>query len=210
MKDTIDLIKAVENHRGLRHQNAAWRYLQESTSESVMAQFAELYRNQLSVVSDESPASGASVPHTGHMSPEGVALVKRWEGCELHSYRCSSNIVTCGYGHTGPDVYEGMTITQAQADQWLAKDLARFEEAIDRQINVALSQPQFDALVSWCFNVGEGATAESTLRRRLNNGEDPCTVISQELPRWNKGPNGPIQGLTNRRADEVRHAGCAG
>lgn len=202
-KDPIELLKAVENHRGLRHQNAAWRYLQANVPTPVLAQFATLYRNQLQLVPEQ------KAPHVGHCSHEGIELIKRWEGCRLQSYRCASNILTIGVGHTGPDVHEGQCITQAQADQLLAQDLVRFEKAIDEQINVALSQAQFDALVSWCFNVGAGATAESTLRRRLNAGEDPATVLREELPRWNKGPNGPIEGLTNRRADEVRHAGCA-
>lgn len=203
MKDSIDLLKAAENHRGLRHQNAAWRYLQEATPSEVLAEFASLYRDQLQLVPE------TQAPHVGHCSHEGIELIKRWEGCRLQSYRCVAGILTVGVGHTGPDVHEGQIITQGQADQLLAQDLVRFERAIDQQINVALSQAQFDSLVSWCFNVGEGATAESTLRRRLNNGEDPCTVLREELPRWNKGPSGPIEGLTNRRADEVRHAGCA-
>lgn len=202
-KDPIELLKAVENHRGLRHQNAAWRYLQANVPSPVLSEFATLYRNQLQLVPDP------SVPHVGHCSHEGIELIKKWEGCRLNSYRCSSNVLTIGYGHTGSDVHEGQTISQSQADQLLAQDLVRFEKAIDDQINVALTQAQFDALVSWCFNVGAGATGESTLRRRLNDGEDPRTVLKEELVRWNKGPNGPVQGLTNRRGDELRHAGCA-
>ena len=146
------------------------------------------------------------MPHVGHCSHEGIELIKRWEGCRLHSYRCVSNVLTIGYGHTGSDVHEGQTITQGQADQFLAQDLVRFENAIDKQINVTLSQFQFDSLVSWCFNVGETATLNSTLRSRLNAGDDQETVLQEELPRWNKGTEGPVEGLTNRRADEIRHA----
>lgn len=204
MSKRIDLVSAAEHHKGLRHQNAAWRYLQSNVPTPVMEEFAVLFRNE-----DNKAWSAGHQPHVGHCSHEGIELIKKWEGCRLYSYRCVSNILTVGVGHTGPDVHEGMSITQAQADQLLAQDLVRFENAIDQQINVALSQAQFDSLVSWAFNVGEGATADSTLRRRLNAGEDCCLVLSEELPRWNKGPDGPIEGLTNRRADEVRHAGCA-
>ena len=100
----------------------------------------------------------------------------------------------------------GQTITQEQADQLLRDDLQRFEKAVANQIDVSLTQHQLDALVSWSFNVGTGAMSESTLRRRLNQGEDVNLVLRQELPRWNKGPNGPLPGLTKRRAAEVKLA----
>lgn len=204
MNKPIDLLAAAENHIGLRHQNSAWRYLQANVPTPVLKEFAMLYRNE-----QNKPQDQFSVPHVGHCSHNGIELIKKWEGCRLSSYRCSSDVLTIGYGHTGPDVQESQTITQSKADQLLAQDLVRFENAIDQQITAALTQAQFDALVSWCFNVGEGATADSTLRKRLNAGEDQATVIREELPRWNKGPSGPVEGLTNRRADEVRYSECA-
>ena len=100
-------------------------------------------------------------------------------------------MLTIGTGHTGPDVYEGQKITQAVANQLLRDDLERFEKCIVSMIDVPLTQNQFDSLISWSFNVGAGAVQESTLRRRLNQGEDVNTVISEELPRWCNGPNGP-------------------
>ena len=100
----------------------------------------------------------------------------------------------------------GQTITQEQADQLLRDDLRRFEKAVADQIDVSLTQHQLDALVSWSFNVGTGSMAESTLRKRLNAGENINLVLSQELPRWNKGPNGPLPGLTKRRDAEVKLA----
>ena len=93
-----------------------------------------------------------------------------------------------------------MTITQAEADRLLRADLNRFEKGICDQINVSINQNQFDALVSWAFNCGLGATADSTLRRRLNAGENVNTVISQELPRWTSGG---MAGLVRRRDAEV-------
>ena len=110
---------------------------------------------------------------------------------------------TVGYGHTGPEVVPGYTISQPVADQLLRDDLDRFEKGISDQINVPLDQCEFDALVSWAFNCGLGATSDSTLRRRLNAGEDVNKVISEELPRWTSGG---MPGLVRRREAEVKLA----
>ena len=136
----------------------------------------------------------------------GQDLIKFFEGCELETYVCASGQLTQGYGHCGPEVQMGQTITQEQADQLLRDDLQRFEKAVADQIDVSLTQHQFDALVSWSFNIGTGAMSESTLRRRLNQKEDVNLVLSQELPKWNKGASGPLPGLTKRRAAEVKLA----
>ena len=133
----------------------------------------------------------------------GQALIREFEGCRLQSYLCPASIWTVGVGHTGPEVVEGLQITQAVANQMLRDDLDRFEKGICNQINVPLNQEQFDALVSWAFNCGLGATADSTLRRRLNAGEDINTVISEELPRWTSGG---MAGLVRRRDAEVKLA----
>ena len=93
-----------------------------------------------------------------------------------------------------------MTITEPEAEALLKKDLSRFEKGICDLINVPLNQNQFDALVSFCFNCGLGATADSTLRRRLNAGENVNKVISEELPRWTSGG---MAGLVRRRDAEV-------
>ena len=110
---------------------------------------------------------------------------------------------TVGYGHTGPEVVPGYTISQPVADQLLRDDLDRFEKGISDQINVPLDQCEFDALVSWAFNCGLGATADSTLRRRLNAGENKPTVFAEELPRWTSGG---MPGLVRRREAEVKLA----
>ena len=93
-----------------------------------------------------------------------------------------------------------MTITEPEAEALLKKDLSRFEKGICDQIYVPINQNQFDALVSWAFNCGLGATADSTLRRRLNAGENVNKVISEELPRWTSGG---MAGLVRRREAEV-------
>ena len=137
---------------------------------------------------------------------KGQELIKFFEGCRLESYLCPSHIWTIGYGSTGPEIVEGLHITQAVANQMLRDDLDRFEKCIISMIDAALTQNQFDSLISWSFNVGTGAVQESTLRRRLNRGEDVNTVISEELRRWVNGPNGPLEGLVRRREAEIKLA----
>ena len=88
----------------------------------------------------------------------------------------------------------------------LRDDLERFEKAVITNIDVALDQCEFDALVSFSYNCGAGALQESTLRKRLNRGEDKPTVFSEELRRWVNGPNGPLEGLIRRREAETKLA----
>jgi len=104
------------------------------------------------------------------------------------------------------EVVPGLTITQEQVETWLEQDAAEAAGAVDRLLRgVVLTPRQRDALISFCFNVGAGALERSTLRKRLLAGETPTVVIAQELPRWHKGPNGPVEGLKRRRAAEVAH-----
>ncbi|QPN66294.1 glycoside hydrolase family protein [Synechococcus sp. CBW1006] len=144
------------------------------------------------------------------LSPEGWTLLKTWEGCRLSAYpdpASGGDPWTIGYGHTGAEVIPGLTITQEQAEAWLKQDVAEAAGAVDRLLSgVTLTARQRDALMSFCFNVGAGALERSTLRKRLLAGECPAVVIAQELPRWHKGPNGPVEGLKRRRAAEVSHA----
>jgi GH24 family phage-related lysozyme (muramidase) len=144
------------------------------------------------------------------LTPEGWTLLKTWEGCRLSTYPDPASggaPWTIGYGHTGPEVVPGLTITQVQAEAWLKQDVAEAAAAVDRLlIGVTLTSRQRDALISFCFNVGPRALEGSTLRRRCLAGESPAVVIAQELPRWCKGPTGPVEGLKRRRAAEVQHA----
>jgi len=144
------------------------------------------------------------------LTPEGWTLLKTWEGCRLSAYPDPASggaPWTIGYGHTGTEVMPGLTITQEQAETWLEQDAAEAAGAIERLLSaVALTPNERDALISFCFNVGAGALERSTLRKRLLAEEAPAVVISQELPRWCKGPNGPVEGLKRRRAAEVAYA----
>lgn len=150
---------------------------------------------------------GGSTPTTnGKTGTLGRELIKYFEGTRLESYYCSSGVLTIGTGHTGPDVFPGKQITQAEADALLQSDLQRFEKAVAKLITVPLNQNEFDATVSFTFNTGEGALSESTFRKRMNAGEDKATCFREEFPRWVNGANGPLPGLVARRDAEVKLA----
>ena len=114
--------------------------------------------------------------------------------------------MTIGYGHTGSDVKPGMQITEAYAEELLRKDLKRFEDAVSRTINVWITQHEFDAIVSFTFNVGAGALEHSTFARRINQGDNKVTCFKEEFPKWVNGSNGPLPGLVRRREAEVKLA----
>ena len=135
-----------------------------------------------------------------NLSPAGLHLIKNFEGCRLTTYTCAAGVLTIGYGSTGAHATPGKTITEAEAEALLLKDLTRFEKAVNELVKVPMTQGAYDALVSFAFNCGEGALAESTLLRKLNAGEDPNTVAKAELPRWT---NQGLAGLVRRRAAEV-------
>lgn len=144
-------------------------------------------------------------------SQDGVDLVKAFEGLHkvkadgnVRAYRCPAGKWTIGWGHTKA-VRSGMVATVAECEMFLREDLTEFEDVIKRYVKVPLTQNQFDALVSFAFNVGEGNFKSSTLLRRLNSGfyDD----VPAQLMRWNKarveGVLTPLAGLTRRRAAEA-------
>lgn len=137
------------------------------------------------------------------ISDSTVKLVKRFEGLRLKAYVCSSNVWTIGYGHTGPDVHPGLQISSARAEELLRIDLERFARVVNREFAcVLLDQNQFDALVSFAFNVGERNLAQSTLSRKVKaNPDDP--TIRREFCRWvySRGKISP--GLQRRRLAEA-------
>lgn len=157
------------------------------------AEWVECYRTPVEV-----GISGISDP--------GLDIIKSFEGLRLDAYYCPSGVITIGYGSTGPHVYSGQKITQEEAEALLRQDVARFERAVNDLVTVPLTQNEFDALVSFTFNCGEGALGSSTLLRRLNRGDDKFQVFQEELPKWVNGPNGPLPGLVSRRRAEINHA----
>ena len=133
-------------------------------------------------------------------SMEGVSLIKKFEGCELEAYQCSANVWTIGYGHT-KDVEKGDTITKEEAEQMLIDELHEYENYINKYVNVALSQNQFDALVSWVYNLGPANLTASTMLKVLNNGK--YEEVPAQMKRWNKAGGKVLDGLVRRREAEA-------
>jgi lysozyme len=139
------------------------------------------------------------------ISPEGIDLIKRFEGLRLEAYQDVAGIWTIGYGHTGPDVHEGQVITEAEAEELLRRDLQRFEDGVDAAVRVPFVQSMFDALVSLSFNIGVAAMRGSTAIKRMNKRD--YIGAAEAITWWNKARiNGVLQevaGLTRRRAAEA-------
>ncbi len=135
------------------------------------------------------------------ISQAGKDLIISFEGIRLEAYKCPAGVWTIGVGSTVPAVHAGEVITKQQALARFDKDLAKFENAVDRLVKVPLTQNQFDALVSFTFNVGEGALAKSTLLKKLNAGD--YDAVPSELMKWTKGGGKELPGLVRRRRAEA-------
>ena len=133
------------------------------------------------------------------ISQAGLDLIKRFEGIETKAYCCPAGILTIGYGHTA-GVKEGDICTPEQAEVWLREDCRVAELTISSNVNVQLNQNQFDALVSFIFNLGSGNFIKSTLLKKLNAGDYPGAA--DEFDRWVKAGGRPLTGLVKRRAAE--------
>jgi lysozyme len=131
---------------------------------------------------------------------EGIALIRHFEGCRLDAYLCPAGVWTIGYGHT-KGVKEGETIDQEAAEAFLIEDLEEFEGYVTEMVEVPLSQSQFDALVSWTFNLGPGNLERSTLLAKLNQGE--YTDVPFEIKRWTRAGGAILPGLVKRRNAEA-------
>lgn len=135
-------------------------------------------------------------------SQHGLEFITDHEGTVLRTYKDAVGILTIGVGHTGPDVKAGMTISREQAMELLADDVYEAEHSVNTLVRVPLNQNQFDALVSFVFNVGGTAFSKSTLLKKLNAGD--YEGASKEFSRWNKAGGRELLGLTKRRLAEAR------
>lgn len=133
------------------------------------------------------------------LSPEGLALVKRFEGLCLSAYRDAVGVWTIGYGSTR-GVQGGMVITEVEAEARLRRDLEEAEQWVELLCEVPLTQGQFDAMVSFTFNLGPGALGKSTLLKKVNAGD--YAGASFEFGRWVKAGGEVLPGLVRRRAAE--------
>ncbi|WP_353797782.1 lysozyme [Enterobacter cloacae] len=137
-------------------------------------------------------------------SEKGIALIKEFEGCRLTAYQDSVGVWTIGYGWTQPvdgkPIRPGMTIKQETAERLLKTGLVSYESDVSRLVKVSLTQGQFDALVSFTYNLGARSLSTSTLLRKLNAGD--YAGAADEFLRWNKAGGKVLNGLTRRREAE--------
>jgi lysozyme len=131
-------------------------------------------------------------------SPGGLAFTEYFEGCRLAAYQCEAGVWTIGYGHT-KGVKPGQWCTREQAEQWLIDDVAGAEAAVNRLVKVPINQAQFDALVDFVFNLGEGNFAGSTLLKRLNAGD--YAGAGAQFGAWVRAGGHVSNGLVKRRKD---------
>ena len=135
-----------------------------------------------------------------NIGQKGINLIKHFEGCELNAYKFPAGVWTRGYGHI-KGVSEGMSITQEQAEQMLLDELKEYENYINELVTVNLSQNQFDALVSWVYNLGPANLSASTMLKVLNSGE--YEDVPAQMKRWNKAGGKVLEGLIRRREAEA-------
>ena len=150
------------------------------------------------------------------MSENGLELLKQWEGFKLNVYNDSAGLPTIGVGHlitqsernSGNIVINGVAVkyagglTDQQVVDLLSQDVQPAEQSVNNGVKVPLNQNQFDALVSFTFNVGGGAFAGSTLLKVLNQKQ--YTQVPNQLLRWTKSGGNVVQGLVNRRENEIK------
>lgn len=134
------------------------------------------------------------------LGARGLALIESFEKLALAAYQDQGGIWTIGYGHVGPDAFDGATCSVDRAVGWLTQDTQKAALAVLRSVDVPLTQNQFDAVVAFTFNVGVGAEAHSTLCRLLNTKD--FAAAADEFPRWNHVAGVVSDGLTRRRAAE--------
>lgn len=138
------------------------------------------------------------------LSAAGFVAIKQSEGLSYTAYPdpgTGGAPWTICYGHTGPEVYPGLKVTQAQCDTWLREDVREAEDALRKHVRVPLRQGQWDAYVSFIFNVGEPKFAASTMLRKLNRGD--YVGSCKEFPKWVYANKRVLKGLVVRRYEEL-------
>lgn len=139
------------------------------------------------------------LPIEQHTSQRGVNLIKEFEGFRNGAYRDSVGVWTIGYGHT-KGVKSGDYVTEQEGEEFLKNDLIIYEDYVKKYVDVPLTQTQFDALVSFTYNLGPGNLKKSTLLRKLNAKD--YKGAANEFPRWNRAGGRVLRGLTRRREAE--------
>ena len=135
-----------------------------------------------------------------NISNEGISLIKKFEGCKLEAYYDAVDVLTIAYGRT-KNVQAGDTCTQEQADAWLEEELHEYGGYVNDAVKVDLEQNQFDALVSWVYNLGPTNLSSSTMLKVIN--EEKYNEVPAQIRRWNKAGGNVLDGLTRRREAEA-------
>ena len=134
-------------------------------------------------------------------SKKGIELIKEFESLRLKPYYCSAEVLTIGYGHT-QGVKKGMTIIEQQAEEYLTMDLMITERFVN-WLNIKVNQLQFDALISFAFNLGIGNLQKSTLLKKVR-GNPNDFKIANEFIKWIYADGKPLRGLLLRRLAEAK------
>ena len=138
-------------------------------------------------------------------SQQGLAIIKKFEGFSSKPYLCPAGVATIGYGSTyyadgKPVKLTDAPVTEAQAQELLQATLTKYEACVNGAVKMPINQNQFDALVSFTYNVGCSAFRNSTLLRLLNQGYTPQAAV--QFNRWTLGGGKVLAGLVSRRAAE--------
>ena len=134
-------------------------------------------------------------------SHKGIALIKEFEGLRLKAYKCPGGVWTIGYGHTA-GVKPGMVISEAQAEEYLMADLIASEKYLN-DLRLAINQNQFDALISFFYNVGTGNFSRSTLLRKVRANPQDNSIMDEFL-KWVYSKGRVLPGLQRRRLAEMK------
>lgn len=137
------------------------------------------------------------------ISEKGLTFIISEEGERLTAYKCPAGVWTIGIGHTGRDVTPDLKITKEKSRELLRCDLDRFESTVNQYVKVPLTQNQFDALVSFTFNVGCNAFKNSTLLKRINS-KSGIEEIECQFRRWVYGCGKKLPVLVARREREIK------
>lgn len=202
-KTPVQFLDLFRYYKGLPHQMAAIQQLGELIPASLLHRENEWFKVW---------SQAGKQPEPDWLAP-ALHIIRDFEGLRLTAYRCSAGVWTIGYGTTrypgkdGGPVRKDDAITAQQAEFYLIDALQNLFvpnlfHLIPRSKN--WSGNRIAALASWAYNVGLGAVEDSTLRRRMNEDENPDIVVREELPRWNKADGVVLPGLERRRAAEVK------
>lgn len=184
-------------------ESKSYRSIQSINGSTSFYTYLGISKSSSTSTSNNTNTVKTTTDKTMSLSANGLNLIKSFEGLSLKACKAVSTeqYYTIGYGHYGADVKAGQTITQTQAESLLKSDVAQFEKAVNSAITVGVTQNQFDAMVSLCYNIGIGAFNSSDLVKFINSGK-PWHAAA-EFPLWRKSGGTILAGLQTRRTKEL-------